>query len=100
MNSGVRGLTWSNTIAIERLLVWKLLSLAQRLLPDLLGLLGRPKPPTPLLVHLGARCDTIHSHEEQLLGLDLGEEVVDICENRGEDLLFAHAKMGILIVGM
>ena len=87
MNNGERGLTWSNTIAIERLLVWQLLSLAQRLLPDLLRLLCGPESPTPLLIHLCARRNTIHSHEEEFFGFYLPEKMIHVGEYRRKYLL-------------
>ena len=68
-------------IAIERVVFRQDLSLAQRLVADLLCLLGRSETPAALLVHLGARCDAIDGHEEELVGLDDGEEMLYIRED-------------------
>lgn len=73
--------TRCDTIAIKGLFVWKLFSFTLRLFSDFFGFLRSAETPTPLLVHLRTRSDTIYSHEKQLFGLDLAEEVIDIGED-------------------
>ncbi|KZT53276.1 hypothetical protein CALCODRAFT_56918 [Calocera cornea HHB12733] len=90
--------TRRDAVAVERLLVRELLSLPLRLLADLLRLLGAPKPPAALLVHLCARRHPINSHEEELLGLDLAEEEVDVGEDGGVHLLLRQPEVGVPIV--
>ena len=81
-------LTRRNTIAVESLLIRQLLAIPQRLLSYLTRLLRRAETTASLLVHLGTRRDAVNSHEEQLLGLDLPEQVIHIREDRGEYLFF------------
>lgn len=57
-----------------------------------------PKPSTPLLVHLCPRCNTIHSHEEDLPRLDDPEEHLQVMEDVGKNLFLRDAKVDILVV--
>jgi hypothetical protein len=74
-------LTWRDAVGIECLLLGQLLALTLCLRSHLLNLSCGPEPSASLLVHLCTRCYTINSHEEDLLGLDLGKEVIDVIED-------------------
>jgi hypothetical protein len=53
-----------------------------------------------LLIHFGARRDAVDGDEEELLGLDLAKEKIDIGEYRGEYLFLRQAEVRIVIVWM
>ena len=46
------------------------------------------------MVHLGARRDTVDGHEEELLGLDLAEQMLDVVEDLDEHLIFGKPCLG------
>lgn len=51
-----------------------------------------------MLIHLCSGSYTINSQEEELLGLDLGEDVVHIVEDADPDLFFGNTVMGVVVV--
>jgi hypothetical protein len=57
------------------------------------------KPTTSLLVHLCPGGHTVNRHEEDLLRLDLGEEVIDVREYGEDDLLLGYAIVDIVLGG-
>lgn len=57
------------------------------------------EPTTSLLVHLCPRGNTVNRHEEDLLGLDLGEEVIDVREYGEDDLFFGYPIVDIVLGG-
>lgn len=59
-----------------------------------------PESSATLLVHFGSWCDSIHSHEEHLPGLDDAKEHFEVMEDVGEDLLFCDAEVHVLVVGV
>jgi hypothetical protein len=59
-----------------------------------------PEPSRALLVHLGAGSHAVHSHEEELLGLDLAKEVLDVIEDGDKDLLVGDSIMRVVAVGV
>lgn len=89
--------TRSNTVAVERRLLGQLLSLPESLLLQVLGLLRGPKSPASLLVHLCSRRNTVDGHEEDLAGLDFGEEVVDVGVDGEDHLLLGQSEGGVAL---
>ena len=78
--------TRGNAVAVERLFFRKFLPLSLGLVPNFSRLLGCSEPPTPLLVHLRSRGNSVDSHEKQLLRFDLPKQVIHVREYRGENL--------------
>jgi hypothetical protein len=72
--------TWCYAIAVECFLVRQFLAFAFCFLTDFLGLLGCAESTTSLLIHFCSGSNTIDSHKEELLWLDLAEQHVDIGE--------------------
>jgi hypothetical protein len=91
-------LTRRNTVGVEAISLGDVLALGPRLVDRLLHLLGGPEAPTALLVHLGARRNSIDSEEEELLGLDDAEEVRNVGEDGEEDGLLGNAKRRVVVV--
>lgn len=57
-------------------------------------------PATTLLVHFSPRCNSIHSHKEQIGRLDKPKQRIDIMEYIAEYLLFGDAEVHIRVVWM
>ena len=66
---------------------------------SLLVLLGCPKPPAPLLVHLSSGCASVNGHEEDLSRLDLGEQVVDVGIDSEDHLFLGDPEMHVSLGG-
>lgn len=90
--------TWRDTIGVKAFALWQLFATSFGLVDDFLRLPRGPEPPTTLLIHLGSRCDTIDSKEEEFLWLDDREQVRDVGEDGEEDVFFRDAERGIVIV--
>lgn len=60
----------------------------------------KPEPSATLLVHFGPGCDSIHSHEEHLPGLDDAKEHFEVVEDVGKDLLLSDTEVYVLVVGV
>jgi hypothetical protein len=88
--------TGSNAVAVEGLLLGELLALPNGLFTGLLGVEGSAETTSALLVHLGARGDAIHGHEEQLFRLDFAEQVLDVVEDGDEHFLLGQAEVDIV----
>jgi hypothetical protein len=99
-SSRLRGyrLTRRDAVAVEPGFFRDLFASPFRLVEGLLGLFRGPEPPTPLLVHLGARGDAVDREEEQLLGFDDGKQVRDVVEDGEEDVVFRDAERGVIVV--
>jgi hypothetical protein len=91
--------TRCDTVGIERFLLWELLSFTLRLLVLLPGVSCGSEPTTSLLVHLCPRGHTVNRHEEDLLRLDLGEEVINVREYGEDDLFLGYAIVDIVLGG-
>lgn len=89
--------TGSDTIAVERRLLGQLLAFAPGLLLELLSLLGGPKAPAPLLVHLCPGRNAVDGHKKDLARLDLREEVVDVGKDGEDHLLLRQPERGIAL---
>ncbi|PWY79671.1 hypothetical protein BO70DRAFT_52842 [Aspergillus heteromorphus CBS 117.55] len=87
---GTRG----NAVTVEGILLGHLDTLRNRLLLGGFGVEGGPETSRALLVHLGSRGHTVDRHEEQLLGLDLAVQMLDIIKNGNEHLVFSHSEGG------
>ena len=90
--------TWRDTIRIKAVALWQLFATSFGLVDDFLCLPCGPEPPTTLLVHLGSRCDTVDSKEEEFLRLDDREQVRNVGKDGEEDVFFRDAERGIVIV--
>jgi hypothetical protein len=90
-------LTRGDTIRVECLLLGQCLAFPLGRFALLHRVLGGPESPTSLLIHFRPRRNTINGHEEYLLRLNLGEEMVDICEYREDHLLFRYPEVRIIL---
>ena len=88
--------TWCDAVTVKRLLLGQLLAFSDGLLARFLSIQGGPETPGALLVHLGARGDTINGHKKQLFGFDLSKQMLDVVENGDKHLLFAEAEGNIV----
>ena len=84
---GTRG----NAVAVEWGLLGHFDTLLDSLLTSLFSVESSSETASTLLVHLGARGDTIDGHEEELLGLDLAKQMLDVVEDGNEHLVLGHA---------
>jgi hypothetical protein len=89
-------LTGSDAVAVEWGLLGQLDAVADRLVHGLFGIQRRPESARTLLVHLGPRSDAVDGHEEELLGLDLAEQVLDVVENSDKHFLLGEPERDVL----
>jgi hypothetical protein len=89
-----------DAVAVERFLGRHFYAFADGLLPSLFSIESGSETSRTLLVHLGARSDTIDGHEKELLGLDLAKQMLDVVEDGDEHLVFGLARrdaIGIVV---
>jgi hypothetical protein len=89
--------TGRDTVRVKRLLLRELFSLALSGLALLTRVTGGAEAAGTLLVHLGAGRDAVDRHEEDLLGLDFGEEEVDVLEDGEDHLLLGDAEVRVVL---
>lgn len=99
MNWGDCAGTWRtrcDAIAVERLFLWELYSLTDRLIASFLDIQSRSETSSTLLIHLGTRSNSINCHEEKLLRLYLSKQMFDVVEYANKHFFFAEPESGIL----
>ncbi|KAL4936004.1 hypothetical protein BDV06DRAFT_217005 [Aspergillus oleicola] len=79
-------------LAVEGVLLRHLNSLRNCLLFRRFSVEGRSESSGSLLVHLRTWCDTINSHEEELLWFDLPIQMFDIIEDGNKHFIFGHSE--------
>lgn len=84
--------TRGDAVAVESILCGHFDTFPQCLLLRFFGVQSSSEPASSLLVHLGTRSNAINRHEEQLLGPNLAEQMLDVVEDSDEHLLLGHAK--------
>lgn len=84
--------TRGDAVAVKGLLLGQLDAFTNGLVTGLFGIESRSETSSTLLVHLGSRCDTIDSHEEELLGFNLAKQMFNVVEYADEHFLLAEAK--------
>src|ERR1700761_4550899 len=83
---------WCNAVTVKGVFLWHFCAFFYSLLPSHFSVQGCSKATSALLIHLCARGNAVYSHEKQLLGLDLAEEIFNIIEYGNEHFVFAQAK--------
>ena len=80
--------TGCDTVRVKRRFLRQLDALFDGLFTGHLSIERGTETSGTLLVHLGARRDTIDGHEEELLRLDLAKQMLDVIEDLDEHLVF------------